>query len=106
MHRLITWLGIGVACAAVLLVALRMVLGKRQVTPQQFADELEKHFLGTDGAWGWDNTTSISIADARLDRLRKKLYKFDSLARKSRKEEFKEVIAALRRGEIPDVDDQ
>src|SRR5438132_14304578 len=42
----------------------------RKVTPEQFADELERHLLGTDGEWGWDDTTSIAIADERLDNLR------------------------------------
>jgi hypothetical protein len=78
---------------------------KREVTPQQFADELERHLLGTDGTWGWDDTTSLSISDDRLDRLRRKLWKFDSLVRKKRQDEFKGIIEALRRGEVPDVKD-
>ena len=76
---------------------------KRKVTPQKFADELEHHLLGTSGAWDWDDTTSVAIADQRLDILRCKLAKFDSLVLSDRREEFAEIIAALRRGEIPDV---
>ena len=77
----------------------------RKVTPQQYAELLEKHLEGTEGAWGWDNTTSIRIADKRLDKLRCKLAKFDTFALPEWEEEFKEIIAALRRGEIPEVRD-
>lgn len=76
---------------------------KRRITPEQFADELERHLLGTEGRWDWDDTTSIAIADERLDRLRGGLSKFDSLARTKEQEELKAIIAALRRGEFPEV---
>ena len=76
---------------------------KRQVTPEQFADELESHLLGTGGPWDWDDTTSIRIADERLERIRSELPKFDSLAREEDKAELKAIIEALRRGEMPDV---
>jgi hypothetical protein len=39
------------------------------LTPEQFADKLERHLNGTEGAWDWDNLTSIRIRDKRLDRL-------------------------------------
>ena len=76
---------------------------KRKVTPDQFADELESHLLGTGGPWDWDDTTSIRIADERLERIRWELPKFDSLAREEDKAELKTIIEALRRGEIPEV---
>ena len=79
---------------------------KRKVTPEQFADELERHLLGTDGAWGWDDTTSVAIADNRLNGLRGKLSKFDYLRLPARRDELAEIIAALRRGDIPDVKDE
>lgn len=78
---------------------------KHKTTPQQLADELERHLLGTGGTWDWDDTTSIAIADEQLDRLRRRLHKFDSLTLPEREREFREIIASLRRGEIPDVKD-
>ena len=86
-------------------IALAVWGPKRNVTPQQLAEELERHLLGTGGAWDWDDTTSIAIADQRLDRLRAKLHKFDTFALPEWENEFREIIAALRRGEIPDVKD-
>jgi hypothetical protein len=98
----------GIAWPVGLLAAL-IILGKitpgRTVTPQQFADELERHLLGTEGGWDWDDVTSSRIADPKLDRLRGRLQKFDTFALPEWENEFKEIIAALRRGEIPEVKD-
>jgi hypothetical protein len=69
----------------------------------QFADELERHLLGTGGLWDWDDTTSIRIADERLERIRWELPKFDSLTRQEDKAELKAIIEALRRGELPEA---
>ena len=126
-HRLLGFgcsvLVIGAICAVVafispplrwlvliLLVILLIILAspflpflKRNITPQQFADELERHLFGTEGGWDWDNTTSRAIRDHRLDDLRAKLPKFDLLIREEPRKEFEGIIAALRRGEIPDV---
>jgi hypothetical protein len=49
------------------------------------------------------HVTSSAIRDPQLDNLRGKLTKFDSLNLEERRKEFEEIIAALRRGEIPDV---
>jgi hypothetical protein len=77
---------------------------KRTITPQQLADELERHLLGTEGGRDWgDLVTSRAIGNPKLDDLRSKLTKFDSLTLEERRKEFEEIIAALRRGEIPDV---
>jgi|SRR5579859_2335677 len=76
---------------------------KREVTPEQFADELESHLLGTGGPWDWDDTTSIRIADERLERIRWELPKFDSLAREEDKAELKAIIESLRRGELREI---
>jgi hypothetical protein len=43
---------------------------KRKVTPEEFADELERQLLGTGGPWDWDDITSVAIADPRLDAVR------------------------------------
>jgi len=99
------WTVIVPLALVILLIALGIVGRKREVTRQQFANDLEKHLLGTEGAWAWDKTTSLAVSDERLDRLRGKPWRFDSLILKRRQEEFKEIIAALRRGEVPDVKD-
>ena len=100
------WLLLAVpVCLVVLWAALRKWGSKRNVTPEHFADQLEQHLLGTGGAWHWDNVTSVGIDDQRLDGLRVKLVKFDSLMLEERRTEFTEIIAALRRGEVPDVKD-
>ncbi|MGD0731748.1 MAG: hypothetical protein ABR956_10820 [Terracidiphilus sp.] len=74
---------------------------KRKVTPEAFADELERHLLGTEGPNDWDDVTSVKISDRRLERLRLSLgARFDSLSRQEDRDELTRVIAALRRGEI------
>jgi hypothetical protein len=76
----------------------------RKVTLEAFADELERHRLGTEGPWGWDDATSVRIADKRLDQLRLSLAaRFDNLSRQEDCDELQAVIAALRRGEIPQI---
>ena len=76
---------------------------RRNVKPQEFADELEGHLRGTEGGHDWDSVTSGALRDKRLDALRSKLWKFDSLTLEEHRKEFEEIIAALRRGEIPEV---
>ena len=77
---------------------------KRKVTPEQFADELERHLLGTGGSWDWDDTTSVAIADPRLEEVRSRLGpNLDSLSHEKDKDELRSIIAALRRGELPEV---
>ncbi len=93
---------IAIAAVAVFIAALPL---KRKVTPQQWASELEPHLLGTDGKWDWDDATSIALADSRLEALRVKLHKLDLLPTDERRREFESIIAALKRGEIPDVSD-
>ena len=100
----IAWLAvvpIGIIALALIVAALPSK--GREVTPSQFSDELERHLLGTGGPWDWDDTTSIRIADERLERIRWELPKFDSLTREEDKTELKAIIEALRRGEIPEV---
>jgi hypothetical protein len=78
-------------------------IGKQMVTPEQFADELERHLLGMEGKWDWDDITSRRIADERLERISRDLSRFDSLSQEKDREELRALIAALRRGEIPEV---
>lgn len=93
---------VGIIVALALIVAALPSKG-RKVTPSQLADELESHLLGRGGPWDWDDTTSIRIADQRLERIRWELPKFDSLTREEDRAELKSIIEALRRGELPEV---
>jgi hypothetical protein len=89
----------------IILVALLVaaIPSKRKVTPEQFADELERHLLGTEGPWDWDDVTTIAIADERLERIRWELSRFDSLSQEQDREELKALVAAIRRGELPEL---
>ncbi len=97
----ILYLLAGLVIAMLVLAALPL---PRKVTAQEFADGLEQHLLGTEGEWDWDDTTSIRIADKRLDQLRRSLpTRFDMLSRQEDRDELQAVIAALRHGEIPEM---
>ena len=99
-----TWLvtiPLGIVALALLLAAIPG--RKRSITPEQFADKLEKHLLRTEGKWDWDDLTSVAFADERLEQIRLQLPKFDSLAQEKDKEELKAIIAALRCGALPEV---
>ena len=91
---------LGIVTLALLVAALPI---KRKVSPRQYADELESHLLGNEGPWDWDDTTSIAIADDRLERLRQGLSKFDSLRSQEDRAELRMIIDALRNGEFPKV---
>jgi hypothetical protein len=93
---------VGIVALALAVAALPI---RRKVTPEQWALELEPHLLGTDGTWDWDDATSIALADPRLEAIRCKLSKFDMLTSDQRRKEFESIIAALKRGEIPEVPD-
>jgi len=103
LHNL-AWLVVvpfGIIVLAFLIAALPI---ERKVTPEQFADELERHLLGTGGPWDWDDTTSVAIADTRLEEVRSRLGpNLDSLSHEEDKDELRAIIAALRRGELPEV---
>src|SRR5712692_2768096 len=59
---------------AIILVA---ALGpKRKITPERFADRLEKHLLGTEGPSDWDDTVSVTPRDERLEILQQRLIYF------------------------------
>jgi hypothetical protein len=79
---------------------------KRRITPEQFADQLERHLLKNEDEWDWhDYVTSPVFADERLERVRWKLFEFDAefLSQETDKEKLKAIIAALRRGEFPEA---
>ena len=90
----------------IILIAFMLVLAaipsKRKITPQEWANHLEKHLLGTEGPYDWDDATSVTLADERLDSLRyRRILDFDVLDTPEKKEEFRQIIEALRRGEVP-----
>lgn len=88
----------GIIVLAVFIAALPI---KRKVTPEKFADELERHLLGTEGPWDWDDTTSVAIADPRLEEVRLRLGpNLDSLSHDEDKDELRAIIAALRHGQL------
>lgn len=99
-----TWL-IAVPAILALLVFLLGAFGRgaaRNVTPRELADELERHLVGNEGPYDWDYTTSAELTDERLNRLASKLPEYDRLDTPEKRGEFRAIIEALRRGEIPD----
>lgn len=91
--------------AEVVLLCLIAAFGrsnKRDVTPQELAQELERHLVGNEGPYDWDATTSVEITDQRLNRLIPRLIEYDRLDTAEKREQFREMIETLRRGEIPD----
>lgn len=98
LHSLVWFVvvSIGIIVVALCIAALPL---KRKVTPEQFADELERHLLGTEGPWDWDDTSSVAIADPQLEEVRLRLGpNLDSLSEDKDKDELRAIIAALRRG--------
>ena len=92
------WLGVIPGGLVLLALALSSLYQKpRTVTVEQFADQLERHLLGTEGKLDWDYVTSVPVADSRLERVRRDLVKFDALSEEKDKEEFKALIEKLRR---------
>jgi hypothetical protein len=76
---------------------------KKKITPQEWANELETHLLDTEGRWDWDDTTSIRLADERLEHLRRRLSDFDLLDTPEKRDELRRIIEALRKGEVPSL---
>jgi hypothetical protein len=98
MHSLKWFVGVPFGIVVLMLV-IAALPSKRHVTAEQFADELERHLLGTEGPWDWDDTTSVRIADPRLEAVRMRLGEnLDSLSRDEDKDELRAIIADLRRG--------
>jgi len=101
LHSLV-WLVAAPAILVGLMLAVAALPIKRKITPQEWANELEKHLLGTEGPYDWDDATSVTLADERLEHLRSRvLNDFDILDTPEKREELRQIIEALRRGEIP-----
>ena len=96
-----SWILIGPGFMVVLMLIIAALPIKRKITPQAWADDLEKHLLGTEGPYDWDDATSVRLADERLENLRCRLSDFDTLATPEKREELRQIVEALRRGDIP-----
>jgi hypothetical protein len=99
-----TWFFVALI-AEVVLLCLVAAFGrsdKRDLTPQELAEELERHLVGNEGPYDWDATTSVEITDQRLNRLIPRLIEYDRLDTAEKRKQFREMIETLRRGEIPD----
>jgi len=88
------------------LIILAMILAAalgpaRKITPEQLADRLEKHLLGNEGPYDWDDTISVTLADERLEILRQGLSDFDRLDTAEKRDELRSIVEALRRGDVP-----
>ena len=76
----------------------------RRITPQEWAGELESHLRPGEGAYDWDDATSAGLADERLEALRGRLVpEFDRLETPEKREQLRQIIDALRRGEVPSL---
>ena len=100
------WILAGPPISVVLMLILAALPLYRRVTPQEWGGQLEKFLLGTDGAWDFDDVLCVRLADKRLENLRSRIvselinpYKWLDTAEK--REEFKQIVDALKRGEIP-----
>lgn len=95
------WILIAPFVAVLVMLGLAALPFKRKITPQQWADQLEKHLLGMEGPHDWDDATSVRMADDRMENLRCRLADFDLLNTPQKREELRRIIETLRRGEIP-----
>jgi hypothetical protein len=100
-----SWLLVPVGIVVLALIIAAIPQKRKIITSTQLADKLERHLLGTERSWDWDDTSSgtFIVEDAKLDQLFRNLWKFDSLKLQEDKDELRAIIAALRRGETPNV---
>jgi hypothetical protein len=100
-------LGLIFALAFVLSVLGRLFgIGGRKGTPEVFANALEKSLLGQQPDPGWDEPMEVTLADPRLEQVRRNLClnpNLYRLATEKDRDELRAIIAALRRGDLPDV---
>jgi hypothetical protein len=75
---------------------------KPKLTPEQFSDKLERHLLFWTEGKGNDDTLPFTIADERLERLAWEIQAFD-LRTERDKDKLRAIIAALRRGAVPEA---
>ena len=103
LHRFVWAMLLPITTIVILLCIAALPIG-RKVTLANYADELERHLLGTDNDDEWDRTSSVRLSDGRLEHLRRSLpNSFDDLASEEDRSELRRIIETLRRGEIPNV---
>jgi len=96
------WAFFGPIAVAAIMLGIAALPSKRKVTPQEFANELDRHLNGTDNDDDWDRTSSVRIFNPSLEAVRRSLSdRFDSLSNAEDREELRHIIEALRRGEFP-----
>jgi hypothetical protein len=77
---------------------------RRNVSPAEYADELERHLRGPDDDDEWDRTASVRMKNPRLEQLRRTLPdSFDDLPTEEDRMSLQRIIEALRNGDYPDV---
>ena len=101
--RSLVWLFATPFATIILILVLATFRPKRNLTPGQFADELERRLHKLEGAMNLDDVLCISVADDRLERILWQLRELDSAPKEKQNEELKSAIAAIRRGELPEV---
>ncbi len=71
---------------------------RNRLTAHEVADTIERHILGTEGPWDWDEFTSVPIANDRLDEIRMRCSELDSPTPISneKREELKQIVEQLR----------
>ncbi len=96
------WAVIGPIVMIGVMLGIAALPSKRKNTPQEFADELERHLDGTDDDDDWNRTSSVRLSNQLLDQVRLTLSdRFDSLSTPQGREKLRQIIDALRRGEFP-----
>jgi len=84
-------------------------VGRRKGTPEEFANALEKYLLGEEPERGWDEPMEVTLADPRLEEVRRSLClspNLYQLATEKDRDGLRAVIAVLRRGDLPNVPPQ
>ena len=101
LHSL-TWAILGPVVVVAVMLGIAGLPLKRKVTPEEFADELERHLVGMGSDDDWDQTCSVRIFNPLLEEVRQSLSdRFDSLSTPEDRDELRHIIDALRRGEFP-----
>jgi len=96
------WALIGPIAVLGVLLGIAALPFRRKITPLEFAGELERHLDGRDNDDEWDRTSSVRISNRLLEQVRLSLSnRFDSLSTPQDREELRQIIEALRRGEFP-----
>jgi hypothetical protein len=81
-------------------------IGRRKGSPEEFANALEKCLLGQEPDPGWDEPMEVTLADPRLEQVRRNLCldpNLYQLATEKDRDKLRAIIAALRRGDLPDA---